>query len=80
MNIIYSNHANEKIVERKISKSMIENSLKNPDAVMDSRGGTKVAHKLINDKLLRIVYKAENKTCVVISAYYTHPERYEEKI
>ncbi|MCG2735976.1 MAG: hypothetical protein L6282_06230 [Candidatus Methanoperedenaceae archaeon] len=46
---------------------------------MDSRGGTKVAHKLINDKLLRIVYKAEKKTCVVISAYYTHPERYEEK-
>ena len=79
MNIIYSNHANEKIRERKISKSTIENSLKNPDAVIDSRGETKVAHKLINDKLLRIVYKAEKKTCVVISAYYTHPERYMEK-
>ena len=79
MNIIYSNHANEKIAERKISKSTIENSLKNPDTVMDSRAGTRVAHKLINDKLLRIVYRAEKQTCIVISAYYTHPERYEEK-
>ena len=78
MEIIYTNHAEEKLAERKISKRMIEKSLKNPDAVLDGRADVKIVHKLIRDKLLRIVYRLENDILVVITAYYTHPERYED--
>jgi hypothetical protein len=53
-------------------------SLRNPDAIADSRSDGKIVHKLIRDKLLRIVYKSENDILEVITAYYTHPERYEE--
>lgn len=58
---------------------MIEKSLKNPDVVLGGEVGRKVAHKLIKDRLLRIVYTTENDTYVVITAYYTHPERYGEE-
>ncbi|MFZ3383936.1 MAG: DUF4258 domain-containing protein [Candidatus Methanoperedens sp.] len=78
MKIIYTNHAEEKIAERKISKRIIEKSLTNPEVVLEGRGEVKIVHKLIRDKLLRIVYRLENDILVVITAYYTHPERYEE--
>ncbi|HMB45605.1 MAG TPA: DUF4258 domain-containing protein [Candidatus Methanoperedens sp.] len=78
MEIIYTNHAEEKLAERKISKREIEKSLKNPDAVLDGRDDVKIVHKLIRDKLLRIAYKSEKDFLLVITAYYTHPERYEE--
>jgi hypothetical protein len=78
MNIIYSIHAQEKIAERKIPKKIIESSLQRPDTVVSGRGKTKVAHKLIKDRLLRIVYRIENEKFMVITVYCTHPERYGE--
>ena len=54
MNIVYTIHA-EKIAERKISKKVIEKSLDNPDVILDSIFGRKIVHKLINDRLLRII-------------------------
>jgi len=79
MVIIYSNHAKEKIDERKISKRIIENALMHPDTIINSRAGTRIAHKLIRDRLLRIVYRIEKERYVVITVYYAHPERYMEK-
>ncbi len=76
MNIVYTNHAEEKIAERKISKTLIEKFLKNPDTILDSKFGRKIAHKFIRDKLLRIVYTKEDETYIVITVYYTQPERY----
>jgi len=43
---------------------------------LDGNFGRKIVHKLIKDKLLRIVYEKESDAYIVISAYYTHPERY----
>ncbi|MFH1774675.1 MAG: DUF4258 domain-containing protein [Methanobacteriota archaeon] len=77
MNIVYTNHAEEKIAERKISKTIIEKSLKSPDAVLDSVLGRKIAHKLIKDRLLKIIYTKKKNSYIVITAYYTQPERYE---
>lgn len=79
MDIIYSNHAQEKIDERRISKRIIENAIKHPDANINSRAGTRIAHKFIRDRLLRIVYRIEKERYVVITVYYAHPERYMEE-
>ncbi len=79
MDIIYSNHAREKIDERIISKTIIENALKHPDTIINSKAGTRIAHKLIRDRLLRIIYRVEKKRYVVITVYYAHPERYVEE-
>ncbi len=79
MDIIYSNHAQEKTDERRISKRIIENAIRHPDAIINSRAGTRIAHKLIRDRLLRIVYRVEKERYVVITVYYAHPERYMEE-
>lgn len=78
MNIIYSIHAQEKIAERKIPRKINESSLLNPDTVVSGREKTQIAHKLIKDRLLRIVYRIENEKYMVITVYCTHPERYGE--
>jgi len=79
MEIIYSAHALEKMKERKITKELIENSISNPDSRIDSRFGRLIIHKIIKDKLLRIVIKKEIDVFMVITAYYTRPERYGEE-
>jgi len=76
MEIAYTNHAEEKIAERKIPKTIIEDALKNPNAVADGTLGRKIAHKLIRDKLLRIVYEQAGREYIIITAYYTEPGRY----
>lgn len=76
MDVVYTHHAEEKIEERKLSKAIIENALKNPDTVLESVSGKRIAHKLIRKKLLRIVYRTESEKYVIITAYFTEPERY----
>lgn len=57
MEIIYTNHAEEQIKERCISKEKIESTLTKPDKIIESRADTKIAQKIENKKLLRVVYK-----------------------
>jgi len=77
MDVVYTRHAEEKIAERKLSKTIIENALKNPDTVLESISEKRIAHKLIRNKLLRIVYTRKSEKYVIITAYFTEPERYE---
>ncbi len=77
MNIDYTEHATEKMAERDISKKVVERALREPDKVLNTEFGRKIAHKLIKDRLLRVVYIQENDNYTVITAYYTYPERYE---
>lgn len=77
MDIVYTRHAEEKIAERKISRAIIEHSLKNPDTVLEAAFGKQIAHKLIRNKLLRIVYTQRSEKYTVITAYFTEPKRYE---
>lgn len=44
--------------------------------VFNSAFGKKIAHKLIRNKLLRIVYTQRSEKYVVITAYFTEPKRY----
>lgn len=76
MKLVYTSHAEEKITERKIPKKIIESAFRNPDVILDTRFRRKIVHKLIKDKLLRIIYTKEKDTYIVITAYYAEPERY----
>jgi len=76
MKIVYSEHAKEKIEERKISEKIIETAILRPDKILESRFERKIIHKIIGSKLLRVVVKEENDIFIVITAYYTKPERY----
>ena len=73
---VYLKHARESIRERKITESVIEDAIFNPDETIPSKKGRKIAHKIIGNRLLRIIYKKHKKAYIVLTAYYTKPERY----
>jgi len=62
--------------ERKLSRNLIENIIINPEKVIEGSFGRKIAQKIIGNKLLRVIYEQENNVYIIITAYYTKPERY----
>ena len=76
MNVSYTEYAENTIKDRIISKKMIEEAFKKPDEIVKGKKGRKIIHKLIKDKLLRIVYEPQASTYLVITAYYAKPGRY----
>ena len=76
MEILYADHAEEGMADRKISKQLVEHALKNPDEVVQGKKGRKIAHKLVGERLLRVVFEPKEKAYIAITAYYAAPERY----
>ncbi|MBI2583949.1 MAG: DUF4258 domain-containing protein [Candidatus Aenigmarchaeota archaeon] len=76
MKFDYTEHVEEIITERKLSKQIVEDIIKNPDKVIDSRLGRKIAQKVIGNKLLRVIYEEQSNAYIIITAYSTKPERY----
>ncbi len=70
-NVIYIQHALERLEERGISAKMVEEVIRDPDNVNYGAKGRKIAQKLIDEKLLRVIYDEEEYKIVVISAYVT---------
>lgn len=70
-NIIFIQHALERLEERGISTKMVEEVIRDPDDADCGDKGRKIAQKLIDKKLLRVIYDEEEYKIVVISAYAT---------
>lgn len=77
MNFIYPFHAKENIMGRKIGERLVEDTILFPDKLMNSKKGRMIAQKLIENRLLRVIFKKTEKAYIVITAYYTRPERYQ---
>ena len=76
MRIVYSDHARQNMIERRISHEQIEETLFNPEKVTDSNKGRKIAQKTIGSRLLRVVYKEAEKVYIIVTVYYTKLGRY----
>ena len=76
MEFIYTSHAMQNIIERRIPKNIIEDCIKNPDSIISSKKSRKIAQKVIGNKLLRIIYKETEKVYIVITVYFTKTGRY----
>ncbi|MDP2744328.1 MAG: DUF4258 domain-containing protein [Dehalococcoidia bacterium] len=76
MQFDYTDHAEENIGERGLSKQVIESAVTNPDEVVEGSLGRKIAHKMIGTKLLRVVYGQQGNVLIIVTAYYAKPERY----
>ncbi|MFZ2070156.1 MAG: DUF4258 domain-containing protein [Halobacteriota archaeon] len=74
--IKYYKHAEEQLKERKISKKEVEMTIKNPIEVVNRYGNRKIAHRVFDDKLLRVIYEKDGEEIIVISAYRADPRRY----
>lgn len=76
MEFEYVPHAEESLAERRLPKSLVEDTVRRPDTVLPGRFGRKIAQKQTGNKLLRVVYEERGNVYIVVTAYYTEPERY----
>ncbi len=56
MEFDYTVHAEEIIMERKMSKKTIEEVVKDAENVAEGRFGRKIAQRTLGKKLLRVIY------------------------
>jgi len=63
----WTDHIEEQLIERELSKELIEMVLDNPDEIVPGKYGRQIYHKIVGDKLIRIV--ADNN--VLITVYVT---------
>jgi len=75
LQIKFESHALNQITERALDKKLIEETLLNPEQLLDARKNRKIAQKIFKigrfKFLLRVIYVIENSDFVVISAYRT---------
>ena len=76
MDIKYTTYAESTLLDRKISKETIKGAILNPDEIVEGKNNRKIAHKIIENKLLRVIYEQDEKAYIVVTAYYTDPRRY----
>ena len=67
MRVVFRRHALERMVQRGVSREAVEATLRSPDLVEESRGGTFVAWKTINGERIKVVYSAEGGRVAVIT-------------
>lgn len=73
MDIKYTNHAQEKITERKISLGLIEEAISTPVFFENDKFDETLIHfiKKIKTRFLRVIARKEDaETLIVISAFY----------
>ena len=69
--VIFVQHALDRMKERGITQEQVETALK-CNGIIDSRNEKrKIAQRLIEGRLLRVVYEEESGEIIVVSAYYT---------
>ena len=64
------------MIVRDISRDMIRDTLSQPFEIVHGKYGRKIAHKLVGDKLLRVIFEVREKTYIIVTAYFTQPWRY----
>lgn len=71
MLIKFTKHALERMRARGITKEEIINAITNPDKEINDSYGNIIAHKVKEKYLLRVFYRIEEDSKVVITAYKT---------
>ncbi|GIX46978.1 MAG: DUF4258 domain-containing protein [Candidatus Tectimicrobiota bacterium] len=86
MKVRYTRHAEQKfeVLRRhgfEVKKEPVEETLRQPQAVIPQERGRFIAQRTVSDRhLLRVVYREEGETKVVITFYPVRRERYEGRI
>jgi hypothetical protein len=70
MRFLYTAHAEQRIVERGLSKKLIEGSILNYDQLVLSGFGRKIAEKSFKHKMLRVVFEKDDNVYIVVTAYF----------
>ena len=63
----WTDHIKIQLIERKISKELVETAINNPDKVATGKKNRKIYQKIIGDKLIRVETEGNN----LITVYLT---------
>ena len=69
MKIIYSNHAQLRMIERAINKGHIKSVLDTPDVLLEYPDGRSKASKRLDDKVYSVVFKKKGDKIIVITVF-----------
>ena len=70
MAIIFTEHALMKLKQRRISRTLVERTLRKPQFVLRSRGRRKVAYRKFRRLYLKVVFVEERGHTVVITQHW----------
>lgn len=76
MNVIIPPYAKERIKTYNLSENLVKDALINPDEIVKGYKGSLIAHKLLNEHILRVVYMKIEDGLKVITVYPAKKERY----
>ena len=68
--IVFTRHAILKSGQRRISKSLIAKTLKNPDKVISTYGNRMAAFKKFRKLHLKVIFRKKNNDIVVITQHW----------
>lgn len=77
MEIIYTKHAEEMIVFRKISKDLVYKCLKHPDKIIPAQQKKLTYLKDYGKKYLKIIVVKEKNRLIVVTAHWLDKKRAE---
>lgn len=77
MKIEISSHAKERMKVYDISKNLIEDTVRNPDNIVEGYGGRKIYQKKLNGYVLRVIVEMSKGINKVITIYPARSGRYE---
>jgi len=70
MSARFTKHAQDMIRERRLDRETVELAVFEPDWIEEGEEGIHYAYKRIGQKVLRVVFRTEDKCQIVITAYY----------
>ncbi|OGD93081.1 hypothetical protein A2697_02115 [Candidatus Curtissbacteria bacterium RIFCSPHIGHO2_01_FULL_41_44] len=78
MAIIYTRHALEMLVLRKLKKELADKCAKNPDKILPAKEGKKMYLKNFGNNYLKLIISEEGKQLVVVTLYWLAKKRAEK--
>jgi hypothetical protein len=66
MRIIYTRHARQRMIQRKVSEDQIADALSSPDALIASESGEEIAVKRFGTREVRVVYRETDAETILI--------------
>ena len=74
MKNIFSDHAKEQLVERKIPKKIVLETVKNPQKKINSYKNRELRQRKFGSKILEVVIIEEDNSIIIITQYWLEKE------
>lgn len=75
VNIIYTKHAEEMLVFRRIQREFVEKCIKDPDDVSPAREDKKIYLKNFGNNYLKVIVSEEGENIIVVTLHWLAKKR-----